>query len=91
MPKLKTGTILPTDAEDAQIRAGIAEDSDTFEVNDVQAKRLRPAGRPPMEHTKERITIRLSPEVTAYFRSFGAGWQTRLDEVLRQYVANTNR
>ena len=36
--------------------------------------------------TKEATTIRLSPEVVAFFRAQGQGWQTRLDEVLREYV-----
>ncbi|MES9881930.1 MAG: BrnA antitoxin family protein, partial [Sedimenticola sp.] len=30
--------------------------------------------------------IRLSPDVTAFFRATGKGWQTRLDEALREYV-----
>lgn len=87
MPKLKTGTLLPTAAEDAAIREGIAQDPDTVELDAETAKRLRPVGRPPAAVTKERITIRLSPEVTQYFRSLGDGWQTRMDEVLREYVA----
>lgn len=37
--------------------------------------------------TKERITIRLSPEVVNYFRDDGEGWQTRLDEALKTYIA----
>ncbi|MDX9988698.1 MULTISPECIES: BrnA antitoxin family protein [Thiothrix] len=38
--------------------------------------------------TKERITIRLSSEVVQYFRESGEGWQTRLDEALRNYIAD---
>lgn len=38
--------------------------------------------------TKERITIRLSSEVVAYFRESGEGWQTRLDEALKGYIAD---
>lgn len=37
--------------------------------------------------TKEQVTVRYSPEVLAYFRATGAGWQTRMDEALREYVA----
>lgn len=37
--------------------------------------------------TKTPITIRLSPEVDAYFRATGKGWQTRIDEVLKEYVS----
>ncbi len=87
MPKLKTGTVIPTDAEDAVIRAGIAQDPDATELDAEMGKRLRPVGRPRAAITKERITVRLSPEVTSYFRSLGNGWQTRMDEVLREYVA----
>ncbi|NBI43236.1 toxin-antitoxin system, antitoxin component [[Haemophilus] felis] len=38
--------------------------------------------------TKEVISIRLSPDVLAAFRATGKGWQTRIDDVLRQHVAN---
>lgn len=44
-------------------------------------------GRPPKPATKRPINIRLSPEVLAYFRATGAGWQTRLDQVLKKHVA----
>ena len=43
MPKLKPGTILPTPEEDAQIRAGIAADPDTFELDEEWFARARPA------------------------------------------------
>jgi uncharacterized protein (DUF4415 family) len=90
MPKLKTGTVLPTEAEDARIREGIAADPDTYEVtNPAEWAEMQPVqrGRPKAEVTKERISVRLSPEVTAYFKATGKGWQTRMDQVLRDYVA----
>ncbi|MBT4497567.1 MAG: BrnA antitoxin family protein [Gemmatimonadetes bacterium] len=31
-------------------------------------------------------TVRLDPEVLEYFRATGKGWQTRLNEALREYV-----
>jgi len=43
-------------------------------------------GRPESVHPKKPISIRLSPEVLAYFRATGRGWQTRVDDILRQYV-----
>lgn len=86
---------LNTPEEEARIQAGIAADPDTRELTDEEMAELRPLaelkhapGRPKAEAPKERITIRLSPEVTAYFRATGAGWQTRLDAVLREYVAS---
>ena len=36
--------------------------------------------------TKERITIRLSPEVVARFRATGDGWQSRMDVALREWL-----
>jgi uncharacterized protein (DUF4415 family) len=32
------------------------------------------------------VSIRLSPDVVAAFRSTGAGWQTRVDEILRAHM-----
>lgn len=36
--------------------------------------------------TKERITIRLSPDVVGRFRATGRGWQTRVDAALREWL-----
>jgi uncharacterized protein (DUF4415 family) len=84
---------IPTKEETKRIREGIAADPDTHELTDEEMAELRPLsemkrlpGRPKAEATKERVTIRLSPEVTAYFRATGKGWQTRLDEALREYI-----
>lgn len=85
--------LLNTEEEDARIREGIAADPDTHELTDEEMAELRPLaefkrppGRPKAEATKERVTIRLSPEVTAYFRATGKGWQTRVDQALKEYV-----
>ncbi len=43
-------------------------------------------GRPKAAVTKERITIRLSPDVLGAFRSTGQGWQTRVDAALRDWL-----
>jgi uncharacterized protein (DUF4415 family) len=37
--------------------------------------------------TKQRTTVRLSPEVLAHFRATGKGWQTRMDAALREWIA----
>lgn len=36
--------------------------------------------------TKIPTAIRLSPEVLAFFKAGGKGWQTRVDEALREYI-----
>lgn len=38
--------------------------------------------------TKIPISIRVSPEVVEYFRAEGKGWQSLMDDVLKEYVAN---
>ena len=50
----------------------------------VAARRARGPNKNP---TKEQVAVRYSPEVLAYFRATGAGWQTRIDEALREYVS----
>lgn len=82
---------LPSDQEEADINAGIAADPDTRELTDKEFQQLRPMGRPKAEVTKERITIRLSPDVVAKFRATGSGWQSRMDKALREYLRDHNR
>jgi len=36
--------------------------------------------------TKKLVSLRLSPDVIAYFKATGAGWQSRIDETLRKAV-----
>ena len=50
----------------------------------LQAK-LRSRG-PQKAPIKERVTIRLSPEVVQPFRETGAGWQSRLDAALKDWL-----
>ncbi len=90
MPKLKRGTILPTPEEDAAITAAALSDPDALPLTDeewAQASSTARVGRPRAAVTKERITIRLSSEVVAAFRATGAGWQTRMDRALKDWLA----
>lgn len=54
----------------------------------VAARRTRGPNKRP---TKEQVAIRYSPEVLAYFRATGAGWQTRMDDALRDYVSRQQK
>lgn len=39
----------------------------------------------PLPERKEQIALRVDADVLAWFRSQGAGWQTRMNEVLKAY------
>lgn len=43
-------------------------------------------GRPPLEEPKEHVNIRLDADIVQSFRSTGAGWQTRLNNALRDWL-----
>jgi uncharacterized protein (DUF4415 family) len=75
-----------TPEEEAAIEAGITADPDTYEPTEDEARQLRRTGRPPAAVTKERITIRLSPDVVERFRASGPGWQGRMNAALRDWL-----
>ena len=84
--KSKSGRVfdIPNEEETKKIQQGIALDPNTCTLDEF--KKMRPIGRPKAAVTKERVTIRLSPEITAYFRATGKGWQARVDEALKEYM-----
>ena len=43
-------------------------------------------GRPPLPtgQKKQQVTMLLDPDVVAYFKQGGKGWQTRVNEALRK-------
>ncbi|MDF8334099.1 BrnA antitoxin family protein [Novosphingobium cyanobacteriorum] len=43
---------------------------------------------PQKKPTKVSTTLRLSPDVVAHFRATGKGWQARIDQVLKDWVAS---
>lgn len=42
----------------------------------------RSAGRPRLEHAKQPVTLRLSPQTLEKFESLGPDWRARMAEVL---------
>jgi len=53
---------------------------------EVAARMLKPRGRPPLAAPKVSTTIRLDADVVGAFKASGAGWQTRINTVLREAV-----
>nr|WP_245606959.1 BrnA antitoxin family protein [Simplicispira psychrophila] len=52
----------------------------------TQAKPLVRRGRPMGSGTKTQVTLRLDAEVLAKFKATGDGWQTRINEALKNWV-----
>ncbi|EDZ7910666.1 BrnA antitoxin family protein [Salmonella enterica] len=94
MPKLKPGTIFPTNEEDAKIRKAVASDPDAMLLEDENIKlvslnnlkSLRRKGRPVTDCPKVSVNIRYSPEVVEAFRATGNGWQTRMNAALIDWL-----
>ncbi len=86
---------MPTMAEDKAITEAAKSDPDAQPLTPKQLKAMVPLrairGRPKSENKKLLVSVRYSPEVVAYFKSTGEGWQSRMDGVLRQYVARHSR
>jgi uncharacterized protein (DUF4415 family) len=81
---------MPTAEEDKAITAAAKSDPDAQPLTPKQLKAMVPIrvlrGRPRSENKKLLVSVRYSPEVIAYFKSTGEGWQSRMDAVLRKYV-----
>lgn len=86
---------IPTPTQDRKIRAAAKADPDAQPLTGKQLKAMVPLkalrGRPKAATTKLLLSVRYSPEVIEYFKSTGAGWQSRMDGVLRAYVARRAR
>jgi uncharacterized protein (DUF4415 family) len=86
---------MPTREEDRAITAAAKSDPDAPPLTPKQLKSMVPMravrGRPKSETKKQLLSVRYSQEVVAYFKSTGAGWQSRMDGVLREYVARRSR
>lgn len=51
-----------------------------------EGEKLIRAGRPKAESRKVLLSVRYSPEVVEYFRATGRGWQTRMDDALKEWL-----
>jgi len=91
VPRIK----VPTAVEDRKIRAAAKADPDAHPLSEKQLKSMVPMksvrGRPKSESPKLLVSVRYSREVVEYFKSTGAGWQSRMDSVLRAYVTRRSR
>jgi len=90
-----------TDSQEAEIQRMIASDPDAPEATDEQIAQAKPfaeafpdlsasikraRGRPALDNPKQQVSIRLSPDVLSKLKSQGRGWQSKVDDILRQAV-----
>ena len=91
----RSSVAMPTTEEDKAITAAAKSDPDAHPLTPKQLKTVVPMralrGRPKSENKKLLVSVRYSPEVVAYFKSTGEGWQSRMDGVLRKYVERHSR
>jgi len=82
--------IMPTDAEDASITAAALDDPDNQPLTHEQLDQFKPArrgrGRPAGSGTKVAINLRLDRDLLEAFKGTGDGWQTRLNDALREWA-----
>jgi uncharacterized protein (DUF4415 family) len=74
-----TGWIDPDDAP--ELTAEMLAEAEVFKGDRFVR---RGPGRPKAEVTKEKISVRLDPDVLARLREGGPGWQSRINVVLRK-------
>ena len=87
--KTKSGRILelPSPEEDAQITAAALTDPDNLPLTDAELSQFkRGRGRPLGSGKKEQVTLRLDAEILEQFRATGNGWQTRINDALRDWA-----
>jgi uncharacterized protein (DUF4415 family) len=102
MKNASTGKMLPADRTDwprvrAMPDADIRHDADSprttaedwegavLKQGGAEIGRARTRG-PNRRPTKEQVAVRYSPDVLAAFRATGRGWQTRMDDALREWL-----
>ncbi|MDR3055575.1 MAG: BrnA antitoxin family protein [Zoogloeaceae bacterium] len=90
MPALKPETVIPTPEEDARITAAALADPDAPPLTDKEWEIARPFARigrkPYAEPKKAHITLRLDVDVLAALKATGKGWQTRVNDAMREWV-----
>ena len=50
------------------------------------AQEAQRRGRPSQGQHKHLVSIRYDPEVIAYFKATGPGWQTRMNNALKDWI-----
>ena len=82
-----------TAREEAKWSTGVMVNGGGYEaVRQALAAKRKPGQRgPQVAPTKQLVSVRYSPEVVAFFKASGAGWQSRMDDALKQWVSSHSK
>ena len=81
--KVDKHVITPEEYEEIPERTDEWFDQADFHIGGKLVRR----GRPKSDTVKQQVTLRLDPHVVAALRASGAGWQTRVNDILAREVA----
>ena len=86
--KILAATAVPPKEGD-YVWDGRDEDDRPLTKTEMRAGIKRAGGRPRSANPKKSTTLRLDTEVLDFFKAHGKGWQSKINEVLQDYVAST--
>ena len=89
LDKLDAHEIQPEEYEDIPELTDEWFDKAEFAVGGKVVRPAKRPGRPKSLATKTLIALRLDPDVIERFRATGRGWQSRINQVLRDYLEKT--
>jgi uncharacterized protein (DUF4415 family) len=88
-----------TEQESRAVQKAALADPDARPLDQRRLRRMRPMsasdsaelqkrlrGRPPWDAPKRLVSLRLDPDVVERFRATGPGWQSRINQVLREHL-----
>jgi uncharacterized protein (DUF4415 family) len=88
LPEILSKLVPPSKEEDAAIRKAALADPDAQPMSPEVLASLKPRkpGRPKAPFKKVAISVRFDDSVVAFFKASGDGWQTRMNDVLKEYT-----
>lgn len=83
---MKQKLIRPTETEDAAITAAALADADNQPLTEAELAQFKRAPGRPLGRKKVSTTVRFDADVLAAMKATGKGWQTRINDVVREWV-----
>lgn len=83
---MKQKLIRPTETEDAAITEAALADADNLPLTEAELAQFKRAPGRPLGRKKVSTTVRFDADVLAAMKATGKGWQTRINDVVREWV-----